>query len=236
MSANDQTRCRLRLLAVGILALLIVGLAFRMDDVVERLLKLPDNTGLRQFAVFLSKIGDWPCLLGVGILFCLLLYVRGRIEFSRILLVVLIAGALAGFSATLVRGTVGRTRPSAEAPQGFYGPYHDSRWIIGRYEFGSFPSGHTATVAGLTAALWMWRRRVALTFAVFAAAVAWSRIALNCHHFSDVMAAIMWGAFVGPWLFTIVEPKFRGWQRWWPLCVLPCRAKEPVTNAGAPAS
>ncbi len=211
MSVKSQTNNRLPLILAGALGLVLILTAFWLDNPVGAFLKLRVGTAPAQFAGFLSKIGDWPSLVGIGLLFSLLLFVRGRADLGRMLLVVLLAGTLAGFSATIVRATVGRTRPSSHAPQGFYGPYHDSRWILGRYEFSSFPSGHTATVAGLTAALWMWRRRLALTFAVFAAAVAWSRLALGAHHFSDVIAAVVWGAFVGPWLFIMIEPRFKRW-------------------------
>jgi membrane-associated phospholipid phosphatase len=37
-------------------------------------------------------------------------------------------------------------------------------------------------------------------FLAAAVVVAWSRLALGCHHFSDVMASIFWGLAVGPWM------------------------------------
>ena len=212
MPIKPENRIRLRRLIIVVFCVAVVFFAFSLDAPVASILKSPVGGRMHIFAGLLSKIGDWPCLLMVGILFSLFLFVRGCVECSRLLLVVLLAGSLAGFSATLVRSTVGRTRPSSHQTQGFYGPYHEAHWTVGKYEFGSFPSGHTATVAGLTAALWMWRRRWALAFGLFAVMVAWSRIALNCHHFSDVVAAGIWGALAGPWLFSLVRPKIPGWQ------------------------
>ena len=187
---------------IGILAILA---AFALDAPVDDALRLQPQGDAYRFAGFLSRIGDWPPLLLVGLGLVLFFYLRGRREISRLILLALVAGMLAGFSATIIRSTTGRTRPSSQVPQGFYGLRYNSHWTVGKYEFGAFPSGHTATVAGLTAAFWLVRRRWAMVFAVFAAGVAWSRIALNCHHFSDVVAAAVWGIFIGAWLFWFLE-------------------------------
>ncbi len=191
---------------VGILAILA---AFALDGPVDDFLRLDPKTPLYSFAVFLSQVGNWPPLLIIGLALALFFYFRGRRGISRLLLVVLAAGVFAGFSATLIRNCTGRTRPSSQVPQGFYGLRYNSQWTVGKYEFGAFPSGHTATVAGLTATLWMVRRRWAMIFLFFAAGVAWSRIALNCHHFSDVVAATVWGIFAGRGLFLFLDSRLK---------------------------
>jgi undecaprenyl-diphosphatase len=106
---------------------------------------------------------------------------------------VTLAGLSTGLCATAVRFLVGRTRPNALVPQGFYGVWYHSHLILGQYQFASFPSGHTATVVGFAAALWRFDRRASVLAGLFAALVAWSRIALSCHHFSDVVAAALLG-------------------------------------------
>jgi membrane-associated phospholipid phosphatase len=83
----------------------------------------------------------------------------------------------------------GRTRPLAHVPQGFYGVWHDGHWILGKYDFSSFPSGHAATAVGLAAAAWLVHRGWGAVAAVYALAVVWSRMALQCHHLSDVLAS-----------------------------------------------
>jgi undecaprenyl-diphosphatase len=191
---------------IGILAILA---AFALDAPVDDALRLQPQGDVYWFAGFLSRIGDWPPLLLAGLGLTLFFYLRGRREISRLILLALVAGMLAGFSATIIRSTTGRTRPSSEVPQGFYGLRYNSHWTVGKYEFGAFPSGHTATVAGLTAAFWLVRRRWAMVFAVFAAGVAWSRIALNCHHFSDVVAATVWGIFIGAWLSRFLDSRVK---------------------------
>jgi membrane-associated phospholipid phosphatase len=63
---------------------------------------------------------------------------------------------------------------------------------------------------GLAAAIWMYSRRWALVMGTVGAAIAWSRIALGCHHFSDVVAATVWGFLVAPVLVLLLS---RLWRR-----------------------
>jgi undecaprenyl-diphosphatase len=185
-----------------------------VDDPVTGFFQLNAKGWAWTTASLLSKYGDWPPLLVAGLAVVLFLLLLRRFEAGRLLLVVLIAGMLTGLSATVIRSLTGRTRPGAEAPQGFYGVRHDSHWIIGKYEFGSFPSGHTATVAGLAVAAWLVNRRFGAAAAIFGAAVAWSRMALHCHHFSDVVASTVLAFFLSPWIFRFWEMKTRGrWPR-----------------------
>jgi membrane-associated phospholipid phosphatase len=209
---------RARLFLWGGWGLFAIFVAFLVDGPVTRLFQLQPTDRLHWVAAFLSWIGDWPCILLAGLVGVLLplLFVRRRAEFSRLLLLVLAAGMLSGFSATIIRSATGRARPDSNLPQGFYGFRSHSRWLVGKYEFGSFPSGHTATVVGLAAAAaWLLQRRLALILAAFALAVAWSRLALGCHYFSDVVAATVWGFFAGPWIVGLLESRLRPrWAAW----------------------
>jgi membrane-associated phospholipid phosphatase len=163
----------------------------------------------------LSTYGDWPYLLGLGGLAVGALFLFRKYRASRVVILILMAGMLAGFSSTVIRSTVCRTRPTAQHPQGFYGPRLDSHWIVGKSEFGSFPSGHTATAMGLAAAIWMYSRRWALVMGTVGAAIAWSRIALGCHHFSDVVAATVWAFIVAPAFVLLLNRLWRKiFTRW----------------------
>ena len=205
------------------LGVVLIWLAFACDNVVQRtMFSSGDNqavhplkTGaMAALAHGLSKYGDWPYLLGLGGVIVLALFLFRKYRASRMLTLILIAGMLAGFSCTLVRSTVCRTRPTAQHAQGFYGPRLDSQWIVGKYEFGAFPSGHTATAMGLAAAIWMFSRRWALLMGFVGVAIAWSRIALGCHHFSDVVAATVWGFLVAPAVVLLLNPIFtRLWRK-----------------------
>lgn len=216
MSLEKENRRPLPLPVKCGIGLIVIGASFVVDDPVTGFFQLPAKGWARTAAAasLLSKYGDWPPILAAGLAVVLFLLWLRRFEAGRLLLVVLIAGMLTGLSATVIRSVTGRTRPSAEEPQGFYGVRHDSHWIVGKYEFGSFPSGHTATVAGLAVATWLVNRRFGAATAILGAAVAWSRLALHCHHFSDVVASTVLAIFLSPWIFRFLEMKTKGrWPR-----------------------
>jgi len=190
-------------LGAGLLAILA---AFLVDDAVTGACFLTSRGAAWQTASGLSKYGDWRPLLMAGLLTVAGLAAFRKFAAGRLLLLVLLAGLLTGLATIPVHCAFGRTRPSADVPQGFYGFRCQSRWIIGKYEFSSFPSGHTAAWAGLAGVAWFRRRRWGVVLLAVAAAVGWSRMALGCHHFSDVTASLVWGLAVGPWLGNRLEP------------------------------
>jgi membrane-associated phospholipid phosphatase len=124
---------------------------------------------------------------------------------ARIFFVAL-TSELTGLAATILRVLFGRTRPLAHAPQGFYGVWHDGHWILGKYDFSSFPSGHAATAVGLAAAAWLVHRGWGAVVVVYALAVVWSRMALQCHHLSDVLASAVLSIALAVWLKPLLLP------------------------------
>ena len=175
-------------------ALALTGLAFALDGPVDRALLIRDNRALAQFAWDCSKVGEWWCLGLAGFALAALLIRLRRLEAARSVLFTVLTGGITGLAATVIRTLTGRTRPNnVEVPQGFYGIWHQGHWILGRPAFSSFPSGHSATVAGLAMAAWLVDRRAGAVAWVFALLVIWSRLAQNCHHLSDVVAATLLG-------------------------------------------
>lgn len=177
------------------LSLLLLCLAFSIDGPVARILTLQSSTFWKDLAVYCSKAGEGWVVAVVGATVSLGLFLLRRFSASRRVFLVACTGLLTGAAATIIRSLLGRTRPSSHELQGFYGVWHDSHWIIGKYEFGAFPSGHAATVIGLAAAAWLLDRRFGLVAVFYALLVSWSRIALGCHHFSDEVAAAILGIY-----------------------------------------
>jgi len=179
--------------------------AFAVDSAVTGRFFLPVHDRLWQVAHGISQYADWPPVLLAGLATVAGLAGARKHAAARLLLLILVAGLLSGLGATIIRSTTGRTRPTAPAPQGFYGPYYRGKWMVGNYDYSSFPSGHTATWAGLAGAAWVRRRSLAVACLLGGVVVAWSRMALGCHHFSDVTAALVWGLAVGHWLVNRLE-------------------------------
>jgi membrane-associated phospholipid phosphatase len=224
MTLRTFSRRRTVLLWRILVGLIFILIAFTLDDVVQATVQptsknrsaetLADGWE-KNAAHILSRFGDWPYLLLAGGVALGITFLLRRYRASRIVALILIAGMLTGFTCTIIRSTVGRTRPLSHHAQGFYGPWFDSHWIMGKYEFGAFPSGHTATAMGLAAAVWMFNRRLGVLCGLVAVAIAWSRIVLGCHHFSDVVAATVWAFLVAPAFVLLLDPwSCRLWRKW----------------------
>lgn len=183
-----------------------MGLALLLDEPVAHMVDIHSSLFLQGFARWMTLLGEGWVVALLGILVPTILWILGRTRAARAVLLIAAIGLITGGAATLLRSLVGRTRPNAHVAQGVYGVRHDSHWIVGKYEFGSFPSGHTATVVGLAAAAWIINRRLGLAAAAYAALVSWSRIAQGSHHFSDVVAASIVGVAGAYIVLTRVGP------------------------------
>jgi len=97
--------------------------------------------------------------------------------------------ALSGIVTNIVKFLVGRLRPKMFFEKGLYGfdPFR-----VG-YEFNSFPSGHATTVFAIAVTCSIFWPKYRILFFIFATIVALSRLVLNAHYLSDVLA----GAYIG---------------------------------------
>jgi membrane-associated phospholipid phosphatase len=178
----------LRLLACGA----ALALAWLLDNRVDAALDATNRPALKNFAWWCSKLGEGWVIGAAGIFLAFVFFVAKRPSVAAKIFFVALTSELTGLAATILRVLFGRTRPSNhEVPQGFYGVWHDGHWIIGKFAFSSFPSGHAGSAVGLAAAAWLLHRGWGAVAAVYALAVMWSRIALQCHHLSDVVASAL---------------------------------------------
>jgi membrane-associated phospholipid phosphatase len=169
----------------------LAAASFLLDNPLEQFV-LAANGGhwcRSSLATAVSRYGDWPELMVLGGAGYLLARRARSTRWQRLLLSAMIASTLAGMAVNASRLTTGRTRPRAEAPQGWYGPYHDGRWLIGKADFNSFPSGHTATAVGFAGVLLFGAPAWGSVAVALAALIAYSRLLLGAHHPSDVAAA-----------------------------------------------
>jgi membrane-associated phospholipid phosphatase len=183
-----------------LVALALILIAFLIDAPVERtVLDWNDGHWCRVPGVaLLSRYGDWPELMLLGALGVFLARRLRSVRWQRILLSAMIASTLAGMAVNASRLTTGRTRPRV-AEQGWYGPRHDGKWLIGMADFNSFPSGHTATAVGFAGVILFAAPAWGIPAMLAAGAVAAARILLGAHHPSDVTTAALL-AFAVAWL------------------------------------
>ena len=171
-------------------------LGFFVDQPVDHWVASHRDAGWEVAAKLCSRFLAWHWLMAMAGAGLLLAWVRGWRDWMRVLCVMMIAASLAGLSADLLRGLTGRTRPYAQVPQGFYGIRSGSKWLITEHAYNSFPSGHTAAIAGFAVPLLFWRRRLAwLVFAIISL-VAAARVYLGAHHLTDIFAGALLGALI----------------------------------------
>jgi membrane-associated phospholipid phosphatase len=189
-----------------------IALLWPLDGAVDAALDVTTNPKLQPLASWCSKIGEgWVVAVGCSS-FAVLFLLLHRPQLAARIFFVGMVSLLTGLVADIFRVIFGRTRPLAHAPQGFYGFWQNGHWIAGKFEFSSFPSGHAATAAGLAAAAWLVHRGWGTFATIYALAVMWSRIALQCHHLSDVLASTVLGitmaVLLKPVLLTSIEFQF----------------------------
>jgi undecaprenyl-diphosphatase len=99
-----------------------------------------------------------------------------------------LAIALPGLVVTVIKGLIGRMRPSES------GPFVYIPWTW-RHEFASLPSGHSTTAFAAAVAIATLWPRTRIPLLIFAVVIAVSRVVITAHFVSDVVAAAFVGAF-----------------------------------------
>ncbi len=147
----------------------------------------------RQIAWFLGTWGDYPTY-NVPLALAIWLYGVGTKSsaWRRVAVICFLGATLAGLFDDFFRLTLGRPRPDARMPDGFYGLTHAFR---GGYQ--SFPSGHAASVFGAAAALLVTDLPLGLLTTAFALGVVWARLELDRHYPSDVVVGACIGIYFG---------------------------------------
>jgi membrane-associated phospholipid phosphatase len=183
-----------RFFALLIVGILLCGLSFLFDQPVIEWVKAHDSQSSRHLAGFLSRWGDWPELMLFGCIGLGLAWLaRSRVA-CRVLLCMIIASTISGAIVDSTRLLTGRARPNnKEAAHEWNGLWQGGELLLFKNKYHSFPSGHTGAAFAFFGVPFFANRRYGWWVLFAAAAIAWSRIYLNVHHFSDVTA----GAFVG---------------------------------------
>ncbi len=173
------------------LFILVAGLclliAFHFDGVLSAWFATNIPKAVRRAMSWVSKIGDWPGHIVLGLLLLGIAWWRGNKSWQRIFLAMLIACAVAGVAARILKIAVGRPRPSVQTEA-----VSPAARFTAKYQ--SFPSGHTAASAAFFGTLFLARRRVATAALLLVPAIiALSRMIVGAHYLSDVVFAATLG-------------------------------------------
>ncbi|UDL95096.1 phosphatase PAP2 family protein [Lichenihabitans sp. PAMC28606] len=133
--------------------------------------------------------------------------------------------AVSGILAQVIKHLVGRARPTLMEA---FGAYHFDILSM-KASLASFPSGHAATVFSVAIALGALAPRWRIALLLLATLVAVSRVAVEAHYVSDVVA----GAALGIVSATVVTRLFAGWHLAFDRVGSTIRLKQPGLFSGA---
>jgi membrane-associated phospholipid phosphatase len=180
----------LALAAIGVVA------AFYFDAPVQSWMVEHRDGAIRSAMQNVSRFGDWPEHVAFGLLLMSVAYWRGSRRWVRIFTAMLVACALAGIVARVVKIGAGRARPSVQSEAAWSGPSLTSKYH-------AFPSGHTAASTGFFGMLAFRRWRIGVPLLIVPAVIAFSRMYVAAHFLSDVVCAFVLGLacawFVARW-------------------------------------
>ena len=178
------------LLFTGLALTVLAGVIWVLpwDDAAPLVLKPADQEAresVKQAAQALSFYGDFAGFNVV--LFAVLLSVgwllRSR-KFMRLAVASLLCACLSGLFANVIRSTTGRPRPSTKAEDRLHGPSFSSAYQ-------ALPSAHTATAFGGALPVLLSAPVTGTPLTLVAVGVGWSRMQLNRHHLTDVLASVL---------------------------------------------
>ena len=167
-------------------ALILIPASLYFDANVQTWIVQHQSGGARSFMQAVSKCGDWPEHVALGLVLLGIAFWRGNKRWTRIFAAMLVACALAGVSARVVKIATGRSRPNVQTESGWNGPRLSAR-------YNAFPSGHTAASTAFFATLAFASWRVGLGFLAIPLLIAFSRMYVAAHHLSDVVGAALIG-------------------------------------------
>jgi undecaprenyl-diphosphatase len=163
-----------------------VALALWADAAFASWINSHTSASLKRTAIVISRIGDWPAHVAVGVIGLAIAFLARRRDWMRIFLAMLIACALAGVAARVIKIATGRARPLIQTERAWNGPRFSAA-------YNAFPSGHTASSTAFFAALFFARRRIGAPFLLIPIIIAAARILAGAHFLSDVIFAAALG-------------------------------------------
>jgi undecaprenyl-diphosphatase len=172
---------------IGIaIAAVAIGAAFYLDDTVWHVIQQHQNRALRSFMHNVSRFGDWPSHLVLGLFLLGIAWWRSSKKWTRIFLSMLVAMAIAGVAADVIKRAIPRARPSVKSELRWGGPRFSTKYH-------SFPSGHVAASMAFFGVLMFARRRIGLACLPIPILIGFSRMYIGAHYLSDVV----FGAVLG---------------------------------------
>jgi len=190
-----KRRCLFHWLIGIAIAVIVVIVVFHLDDAMRNFIAQHQSRVAKNFMRNVSRLGDWTEHFALGAALAAIAWLRESKKWTRVFISMLLALALAGAAARVVKIAAGRARPSvkteaqhlASQGAGWNGPRLSER-------FHAFPSGHVAASTAFFAVLFFANRRIGLACLPIPILIGISRMYVGAHYLSDVVCAAVIGA------------------------------------------
>ena len=184
-----------------VIAAILITAAFYFDNAVRDFVAQHQNPTMRNFMRNVSRFGDWPSHVALGLLLLGIAWCRHSKKWMHIFLSMLLALAIAGVAGTVIKRSVPRARPSVKSELRWGGPRFSTKYH-------AFPSGHVLASTAFFGVLIFARRRVGLACLPIPILIGFSRMYLGAHYLSDVVCAAVLGILCAAliWRFFAREP------------------------------
>lgn len=175
-------------LATGIGLVAVIGM--QVDRSLLPLFQFDPESPMHTWAGVLSTVGRFDkAILYWAIGAWTLGILCRRTDWKRLGTAILLAALMAGLTANLFRGGLGRGRPCAATPAVFTGPTIS-------HDYNGFPSGHATAAFAAATVIAMVHPATGVPAYTFATAVGWSRMQRNRHYPTDIFAGASLGILV----------------------------------------
>ena len=173
-------------IALATVAVIALVTALSLDQAAAAWIGAHSSPELKRVMQTVSRVGDWPAHVIAGLLGIAIAFVTKSKTWMRIFLAMLVALALAGVTARVVKLATGRARPSVKTEAHWNGPRYSSKYH-------AFPSGHTASSTAFFVALFLKRKKIGAPLLLIPVLIAISRMVVGAHYLSDVTFAAILG-------------------------------------------
>ena len=181
-----KRRCVFYWLIGIVIGVIVVIVAFHFDDGMRNFIAQHQSRAAKSFMRNVSRLGDWLEHFALGTALAAIAWWRGNKKWTRVFISMLLALALAGAAARVIKIATGRARPSVKIEEAWNGPRVSER-------FHAFPSGHTAASTAFFAVLLIANWRIGLACLPIPLLIGFSRMYLGAHYLSDVVCAALLG-------------------------------------------
>lgn len=181
---------------------LLLLASFYFDAGAQAWIAQHQSGAVKKFMRGVSRLGDWPGHISLGLILLVLAYWRRNKRWMRIAAAMIVACALAGSVARVAKISTGRARPTVQTEAAWGGPNFSAR-------YNAFPSGHTAASTAFFATLALASWRIGAAFLAIPILIGFSRMYVAAHHLSDVVCAALIGMLAAYLVSRWFPPEIR---------------------------